>query len=136
MNRQRGITFDTGALIALERKRLAMDRVYATAQRHNVPITVLTVVIAEWWRAGAGRRFRELLLASVLVEDLTKRVASLAGEFLGRVRGVKPDKGTIDAIVLTSAWLRGDVIYTSDVDDFRAIQASAMEFGKVVIERV
>jgi hypothetical protein len=94
------------------------------------------VVIAEWWRAGAGRRFREIVLASVLVEDLTKRVASLAGEFLGRVHGVKPDKGTIDAIVLTSAWLRGDVIYTSDVDDFRALQAGAMEFGKVVIERV
>jgi len=113
-----------------------MDRVYATAQRHNVPITVPTVVIADWWRAGAGRRIRELVLASVLVENLTQRVASLAGEFLGRVRGVKPDKGMIDAIVLTSAWLRGDVIYTSDVDDFRAIQASAAEFGNVVIERV
>ena len=107
MNRQRGITFDTGALIALERKRTEMDRVYATAQRHNVRNHRSNRgnrgVVASW----AGRRFRRIVLASVLVEDLTKRVASLAGEFLGRVHGVKPDKGTIDAIVLTSAWLRG-----------------------------
>jgi predicted nucleic acid-binding protein len=131
-----GLTFDTGALIALEKKRLSMARVYTTAQRNGVPITVPAVVIAEWWRAGAGRRFRERLLASVIVEDLTKRVAALAGEALGQVRGLQPDKGTIDAIVLTSAWLRGDTIYTSDVSDLTAIRSSVAAFATVPIEHV
>jgi predicted nucleic acid-binding protein len=136
MSGPRGITFDTSALIALERKHQAIGRVYVTAQRHHVPITVPTVVIAEWWRAGAGRRFRELGLASVVVEDLTKRVAELAGELVGRTHRSTPDKGTIDAIVLTSTWLRGDVLYTSDVGDFRAIQGAMVELEDIPIERV
>jgi hypothetical protein len=110
-----------------------MVRVYATAHRNGVPITVPTVVVAEWWRAGAGKRFRERLLASVIVEDLTKRVAELAGEAIGQVRSLKPDKGTIDAIVITSAWLRGDTIYTSDVGDMIAICSSIAAFAHVPI---
>lgn len=116
-----GLTFDTGALIALERRRQPMTRVYTIAQRNAVPITVPTVVVAEWWRTGAGRRFRDQVLASVIIEDLTPRVAKLAGEAIGQTRSLAPDKGTIDAIVITSAWLRGDTIYTSDVDDLVAI---------------
>ncbi|SRR6266542_2437135 len=118
----------------LESKRLSIARVYTTAQRNGVPITVPTVVIAEWWRAGAGKRFRERLLASVIVEDLTRRVAELAGEAIGQVHGIKPDKGTTDAIVVTSAWLRGDTIYTSDVRDLTAIRLSVTAFAHVPIE--
>jgi predicted nucleic acid-binding protein len=129
-----GLTLDTGALIALENKRLSMMRVYTTAQRNGVPITVPTVVIAEWWRAGAGKRFRERLLASVIVEDLTKRIAELAGEAIGQVGALQPDKGTIDSIVIMSAWLRGDTIYTSDVHDLTTICSSVAMFADVTIE--
>jgi predicted nucleic acid-binding protein len=130
-----GLTLDTGALIALERKQHSMVQVYTTAQRAGVRITVPAVVVAEWWRAGAGKRFRERLMASVVAEDLTRRLAELAGEALGSVVGSRPDKGTIDGIVVTSAWLRGDTIYTSDVPDLEAIRSSVRAFENVAIKR-
>jgi hypothetical protein len=42
-----GLTFDTGALIGLERRRNAIRKVFATAIENNVPIVVPTVAIAE-----------------------------------------------------------------------------------------
>jgi hypothetical protein len=39
-----GLTFDTGALIGLERTRHLMRKVYDTAIMHGVPITVPAVV--------------------------------------------------------------------------------------------
>jgi predicted nucleic acid-binding protein len=129
-----GLTFDTGALIALERRQQSMIRVFTTAQRAGVRITVPTVVLAEWCRAGAGRRFLERLVASVHVEDLSRRVATLAGEALGLVVGPRPDQGTIDGIVMTSAWLRGDVIYTTDVGDLTALRIQVPAFVGVRLE--
>jgi hypothetical protein len=46
----RGLTFDTGALIALEGRRSRIAEVLAAARTMRVPITVPTVVVAEWWR--------------------------------------------------------------------------------------
>jgi hypothetical protein len=51
-----GITFDTGALIGLERRRHAIRKVFVTAIENDVPIVVPTVAIAEWWRPHATRR--------------------------------------------------------------------------------
>jgi predicted nucleic acid-binding protein len=122
-----GLTFDTGALIGLERKRHAMREVYATAVAHHVPITVPAVVIAEWWRAGVREKERATILRSVRVEPLTDYVARLAGVAVGLVRGA----GTIDAIVMASASLRGDVVYSSDPDDLARLHASVPQFAKV-----
>lgn len=122
-----GLTFDTGALIGLERRRHAMRAVYATAVGHQVPITVPAVVVAEWWRAGLHEKERAAILRSVRVEPLTDYVARLAGIALGLVRGA----GTIDAIVMASASLRGDIVYSSDPDDLARLQASVPHFANV-----
>lgn len=122
-----GLTFDTGALIGLERRRHAMRAVYATAVAHQVPITVPAVVVAEWWRAGLHEKERTMILRSVRVEPLTDHVARLAGVALGLVRGA----GTIDAIIMASASLRGDVVYTSDPLDLARLQAAVPQFGNV-----
>jgi predicted nucleic acid-binding protein len=122
-----GLTFDTGALIGLERKRHAMREVYAAAVAHHVPITVPAVVIAEWWRAGVREKERATILRSVRVEPLTDYVARLAGVAVGLVRGA----GTIDAIVMASASLRGDVVYSSDPDDLARLHASVPQFANV-----
>jgi hypothetical protein len=58
-------------------------------------------------------------------EPLEEAVARLAGEalaWLGRRAGIDASL-TIDAIVMASAARRGDVVYTSDVDDLRRFQA-------------
>lgn len=124
-----GITFDTGALIGLERRRHAIRKVFATAVEHRVPIVVPTVVIAEWWRRGAREKERTMLLRAVRVEPLDAYVARLAGIAVGLV----PGAGTIDAIVMASASLRGDTVYTSDPDDLGMLRDHVPEFAGVQI---
>ena len=122
-----GLTFDTGALVGLERRRHAMRAVYAAAVRHHVPITVPAVVVAEWWRAGLHEKERAAILRSVRVEPLTDYIARLAGIAVGLV----PGAGTIDAIVMASASLRGDIVYSSDPGDLANLQACVPYFSNV-----
>jgi UDP-N-acetylmuramyl tripeptide synthase len=65
-----------------------------------------------------GTDLRVTLLQSVDVEPLTEPLAKLAGEALAVVRGAT----LVDAIVMASAAQRGDVVYSSDVDDLQKLQ--------------
>jgi predicted nucleic acid-binding protein len=115
--KSQGITFDTGMLVALERrKQLAWD-VYKRANERQVPITVPTVVIGEWWRGRTD--LRESIRMSVRIEPLTDAIARLAGEALAKVKRAT----TIDAFVMASAALRGDVVYTGDFDDLERLRS-------------
>jgi predicted nucleic acid-binding protein len=112
-----GLTFDTGALIALERRHQRIAHVYATAVADGLPVTVPAVVIAEWWRGSSDTR--ELILRGVRVEDTTAAIGRLAGEAQAAVPGAT----AIDSIVMASAARRGDVVYTSDLRDLSRLQA-------------
>jgi predicted nucleic acid-binding protein len=118
-----GITFDTGALIALERRGQRARKVLERATEQKVRITVPAAVITEWWRSRNG--VRERILAGVRVEPLSESLAKVAGEALAAIKGATP----IDAIVMASAAQRGDVVYTAGVSDlaklagyFRAVR--------------
>jgi len=118
-----GITFDTGALIALERRGQRIRKVLERATEQKVRITVPAAVVTEWWRSRSD--VRELILAAVRVEPLSESLAKVAGEALAAVKGAT----VIDAIVMASAAQRGDVVYTADVSDlaklagyFRAVR--------------
>lgn len=124
-----GLTLDTGALIGLERRRHAIRKVIAAAVENDVPIVVPTVVLAEWWRRGAHEKERTLILRAVRLEALDAHVARLAGIAVGIV----PGAGTIDAIVMASASLRGDTVYTSDLDDLTRLRDRVLEFSAVQI---
>jgi predicted nucleic acid-binding protein len=127
-----GLTFDTGALIGLERARHSMRKVYDVAITSGIPITIPSVVVAEWWRRGVKEKERTELLRSMIVETVTDRTARLAGAALTRVSGVQ----TIDAIVVASASTRpGEIIYTSDPDDLSLLCEMVPEFSRVRIER-
>ncbi len=106
-----GLTFDSGALIALERRRARMARVYATAVSAGVIVTVPAVVIIEWWRGPS--RAREAILRGLRIEGTDASLAKLAGEALAEVAGAT----AIDALVMASAARRGDIVYTSDFED-------------------
>jgi predicted nucleic acid-binding protein len=110
------ITLDTGALIALERRSARMLRVVAAAVHGDEPITVPTVVVAEWWRGRSSKRMLQLL-ASVALEPLNARLARIAGEALAAVRRAT----TVDAIVMASAAQRGGAVFTSDVYDLERL---------------
>jgi predicted nucleic acid-binding protein len=111
-----GLTFDTGALIGLERRRQRISRVYTTAVEHGVIVTVPAVVISEWWRGRTD--VRDTILRGMRVELIDAELAKLAGEALASVRNAAP----IDALVMASAARRGDVVYTSDFDDLHDLR--------------
>lgn len=111
-----GLTFDTGALIALERRKQRMKHVLERALATNQPITVPADVVSEWWRGRS--ELREAILEAVDVEPLTLGLAKLAGEALASVAGAT----LVDALVMASAASRGDVVYTSDVDDLEKLR--------------
>lgn len=110
------MTFDTGALIALERRRHRMRRVFATAVRDELRITVPAPVLVEWWRGRTD--LADDILDSMDVEPLDEALAKLAGEALAAVPRATP----IDAVVMASAARRGDIVYTSDYDDLEVLQ--------------
>lgn len=112
-----GVTFDTGALIALERRRQRMARVLAAAVADGLIVTVPAVVISEWWRGRTD--VRDAVLRGVRVEPTDLELAQLAGEALAAVRGAT----TVDAIVMASAARRGDSVYTSDFEDLERLRA-------------
>lgn len=110
------LTFDTGALIALERRRQRMREVLELAVEREQRITVPSAVVGEWWRGRTD--VRDTILDSVDVEPLTEDVAKRAGEALAAVKGAT----LVDAVVMASAVARGDVVYTSDVKDLQRLQ--------------
>ncbi|HSO00087.1 MAG TPA: hypothetical protein VLS89_17460 [Candidatus Nanopelagicales bacterium] len=121
-----GLTFDTGALICLENRRQRMKAVWEAAKQRNQIITIPTVVLAEWWREP--RRALDVMIATCFVEPLNEELARIAG---GAVAAC-PGAGVIDAIVMASAAQRGDVVYTSDIDDLMRLKDACFPAVKVL----
>jgi len=113
--RRPGLTFDTGALIALERRTQRIWEIYRTAMHDAVPITVPVAVLVEWWRGRTD--VRERILSGVRVEPLHQALARAAGMALASVKSAS----SVDAIVMASAAQRGDVVYTSDAGDLERL---------------
>jgi predicted nucleic acid-binding protein len=113
-----GLTLDTGALIALERRRQRMRKVIDVATRDAMPITVPVIVLAEWWRGRSD--LRDLIVRMVTIEAMHEELAIAAGDAVAAV----PDSDIVDAIVMASAARRGDVVYTSDFADLQRLRAA------------
>jgi len=111
-----GITLDTGALIALERKEKRIRAVLAAAKSRGLVVTAPAVAVIEWWR---GAPMQSAILRQLSFEPTSEQIAKLAGDALASVRHATP----IDAAVMASAALRGDMVYTSDMDDMHRLQA-------------
>lgn len=118
--RRQGFTFDTGMLIALERRHQRAIQIHREARLTGTPVTVPSAVIGEWWRGRTD--VRDDILASVHVESLTETIAKLAGLACAKLKDVEV-KLTIDAYVMSSAALRGDVVFTADAGDLMRLQA-------------
>lgn len=133
----RGYTFDTGALVFLQGRDDRAKALFDEITRRQVTVTVPMPVLAEWWR-GPGMSNVNKLLVSVEFEEVSEHVARLAGEALAKSMpaevgdrtactacGRRPPPplrpSAVDAIVVVSAALRGDIVYTSDEDDLRQV---------------
>ncbi len=111
----RGVTFDTGVLIALERRHAGALALLRACRLSRASITIPAGVVAEWWR-GTHRA----LLESGSLEPLSPELAQKAGELLAETGGAN----AVDATVVASAAQRGDLIVTGDAGDLRRLAAS------------
>jgi hypothetical protein len=111
-----GATFDTAMLVALERRKQHAWDVFRRLRERMVRVTIPTPVLGEWWRGRTD--VRDAIRAATHAEPLSETIACLAGEALARVKGAT----TIDAFVMASAALRGDVVLTGDVDDLEKLR--------------
>ncbi|MBK7858942.1 MAG: PIN domain-containing protein [Archangiaceae bacterium] len=106
-----GLTLDTGALVALERRHQRMSQVFVLATQRGLNITIPVIVLAEWWRERTD--FADKILRACDVEPMDAKLAKMAGEAQAKIVGAT----TADALVMASAARRGDLVYTSDIDD-------------------
>jgi predicted nucleic acid-binding protein len=118
----RGVTFDTGVLIALERRHAGALALLRACRISRARITIPAGVVAEWWR-GTHRA----LLECGSLEPLSPELAQRAGELLAKTKR----SNAIDATVVASAAQRGDLIVTGDSDDLRPL---AVSIGNVTVE--
>ena len=113
----RGVTFDTGDLIALERRHSGALALLRACRLSRASITIPATVVAEWWRGTHGA-----LLECGSLEALTPELAKRAGDLLADAGG----SNAVDATVVASAAQRGDIVVTGDAGDLRAF-ARAVE---------
>jgi len=109
------VTFDTGVLIALERRHAGALALLRACKLSRASITIPATVVAEWWRGTHGA-----LLESGSLEALTPELAQRAGELLASTGG----KNAVDATVVASAAQRGDIVVTGDGQDLRELARS------------
>jgi hypothetical protein len=110
-----GATYDTGMLIALERKKPRAMAIHERLFERAMSVTVPWIVVVEFWHGRTDRR--EAILRSMDIEAPSLALGKRAGEAVAAVRA-----GLADAIVMASAAQRGDVVYTSDYEDLAILQ--------------
>jgi hypothetical protein len=103
-------------LIALERGEKRMRTLLLAAIDDGRSVTVPAIVLAEWWRGRSARRLH--ILDALDIEPTTATISRSAGEAIAAV----PEATVVDAIVMASAALRGDAVFTSDIDDLQRLQ--------------
>lgn len=111
-----GVTLDTGALIGLERGKARAHALLRAARARGLRITIPAPVLAEWWRGQRGpvRKVRQ----GCLIEVFDEALAEAVGETLAEVQGAT----LVDAVVMTSAARRGDVVFSSDAGDLERLR--------------
>lgn len=115
----KGIVFDTGALIALDRADRALLVLVAEARHASAPITVPAGCVAQAWRVPSRqvRLGRFLRLPNVQVVALDDEEARLVGMLLARTRS----RDVVDAHVALCGYRQGQIVLTSDPTDLRAL---------------
>lgn len=115
----KGLTLDTGALIAIERRERATELLLKEARRSKIEIVIPAGVLAQAWRDGRKQaRLAELIASGdTEIEVLDDERARAAGQLCGVTR----TSDVIDASVVLCAKTRNHRVATSDPDDLRRL---------------
>jgi predicted nucleic acid-binding protein len=116
------VTLDTGALIAMEKKKPRATMLLRAAKEQRAELFVTTPVVAEWWRGRNDRR--DDIKRGVTIVPFPLAAAEAAGVVLGRIHADRERvKLAIDVMVMAfAAIFGGGIVYTSDLDDFTRLQ--------------
>ena len=115
-----GLTLDSGALIGFERQDRSVLAHLKAALLSGTEVTIPAVAMAEVWRGGPRSARLARLSLGCRIDPIEGSLAREAGEALARHRRAD----TIDALVMTSAGRRNDVVLTSDLDDLERLRPS------------
>jgi predicted nucleic acid-binding protein len=119
----RGLSLDTGALIALERGDARVRELLRAILSEVLPISVVAPVVAQAWRGGPRQTAVARLLAApeVDVPPLDAETARAVGVLCGR----SGHADVVDVHLALHARLHDRVVVTSDPDDVRRVDPHA-----------
>ena len=116
-----GVTYDTGALIAGERRNPRMVTFHEWIVGNGIRPVVPAGVLAQVWRDGSGR---QAPLAQILKQCQVEPLDETLAKQVGAASHKTGSNDVVDISVVVSAIGRGDRIVTSDEDDIKEIMAS------------
>ena len=121
-----GITLDAGALIALNRGNKRMIALLAEALKQRRSFRIPAGVVGQAWRNGRTQVALARFLRAYEVEivSLDEQLARSCGELCAATETLD----VIDASVVILARERGDIIVTSDADEFRRLDPTSSIF--------
>jgi hypothetical protein len=125
----RGITYDSGALLAAEKGDRGLWALHGRALERGIRPTVPAGVLAQAWRGGPQAALSRLLVGCRF-EPLDEGGSRAAGAACARSRRAD----IVDASVVIGAIAREDAVFTSDPEDLAAI-ANALD-EELVVHRV
>ena len=113
------ITFDAGALIAIERRSRRMQALLEEIDRRDWRVAVPAGAVAQAWRGGP----RQARIAALLGDERTEVVAldDPAARAVGLLSGRSGHADVVDVSVAICARQRNLHVVTSDPDDLRAV---------------
>lgn len=113
------ITFDAGALIAIERRSSRMQALLEEIDRRDWQVAVPAGAVAQAWRGGA----RQARIAALLSDQRTEVVAldDRVARAVGLLCGRSGHADVVDVSVVLCARQRNLHVITSDPADLRAV---------------
>jgi hypothetical protein len=118
----RGLTLDTGALIAVERGDERIRQMLRFAQRASLVIDVPAGAVAQAWRRGPRQARVAQLLAQPEVQ--IPALDGTSARAVGRLCALSGHADVVDVHVVLNATEKGHHVVTSDPDDIRAVNPS------------
>ncbi len=114
-----GIVYDTGALLAAERRRRGLWALHEQSLASGVRPIVPVVVLAQAWRGAPHANLSRLLRGCQVTPD-TEDLGKAAGAICGRTG----TSDVIDALVVATALRLRALVVTSDPDDLQHLASS------------
>ncbi len=113
------ITFDAGALIAIERRNRRMQALLEELDRRDWQVAVPAGAVAQAWRGGP----RQARIAALLSDERTEVVAldDTVARAVGLLCGRSGHADVVDVSVALCARQRNLHVVTSDPEDLRAV---------------